>query len=321
MKILFIANNQTNDFLSDAVFHGLATLPNTEVVDYHPLWYMYDNVNPTDLLNRFHGRGFTYYASLPTGSVDRESIVEKVQANYFDKVVYGNVRRCLDLFDLVQQHYSADQILLLDGNDEHNQPGIWSDLVGKGVYYRRELSYSESAQYPSTRPIHFAFPKNKITKTFADKTKLLAHIVPGVAETFIFNDESSYFEDYQQSLFGYTWRKAGWDCLRHYEIICNNCIPLFLDIYHCPDTICTTIPKNLLKEYYEVSGITVLFNLREEVQYDDRRSIVINRDLNKINDLELSESFYETYFLYLEKIQAYAQDNLTTVALAKYVIQ
>lgn len=282
---------------------------------------MHNNINPTDLLNRFHGRGFTYYASLPTKIVDRSDIEGKVRANYFDKVIYGNIRRCLDLFDLVQQHYDADRILLLDGNDEHNQPGVWDEFVGRGTYYRRELSNKERAQYPSIRPIHFAFPAGKIAKTFTNKTKLLAHIIPGVAETFIFNDEKSYFEDYQQSLFGYTWRKAGWDCLRHYEIICNNCIPLFLDIYHCPDTICTTIPKDLLKQYYEVSGIAELFSLREEMQYDDRRCIVVNRDLNKINDLELSDSFYETYFLYLEKLQAYAQENLTTTTLAKYVIQ
>lgn len=321
MKILFIANNQTNDFLSDAVYHGLATLSHVELVDSNPLWYMYDDVNAADLLNRFHGRGFTYYASLPTRNIDRSDIEYKIQTKYFDKVIYGNIRRCLDLFELVEQHYTTDSIVLLDGNDEHNQPGIWSEFVGKGTYYRRELSYAEHSQHPSVKPIHFAFPANKIPKVPADKTKLLAHIIPGVSDTFIFNDEKSYFEDYQQSLFGYTWRKAGWDCLRHYEIICNNCIPLFLDLHHCPETICTTIPKQLLKDYYDASGITNLLNLQEEVQYDDRRCIVTNRDLSKINDLELSEDFYETYFVYLEKLQAYAHDNLTTTALARYVIQ
>ena len=33
MKILFIANNKQNDFLSDAVFHGLLCMDNVEVVD------------------------------------------------------------------------------------------------------------------------------------------------------------------------------------------------------------------------------------------------------------------------------------------------
>jgi len=321
MKVLYIANNQTNDFLSDAVFHGLSSLEDIEVVDFNPLWYMYSDINLTDLLNRFHGRGFTYYASLPTKKVDRNNIEHKIKTNYFDKVIYGNIRRCIDLFDLVRQYYNTERIILLDGNDEHNQPGVWDEFVDRGVYYRRELSSNEHNQYPNVLPINFAFPENKIAKIFKDKTKLLAHVIPGIADTFIFNDEKSYFEDYQESLFGYTWRKAGWDCLRHYEIICNNCIPLFLDIYHCPNTICTTIPKNLLKEYYEVSGITDFLNLREEVQYDDRRCVVVNRDLSKINDIQLNDNFYEIYFLYLKQLQSYAKNNLTTKILAKYVIQ
>jgi hypothetical protein len=321
MKILFIANNQTNDFLSDAVYHGLATLSYIELVDLNPLWYMYNNVSPTDLLNRFHGRGFTYYTSLPTREIDRNNIEYKIKTKYFDKVIYGNIRRCLDLFDLVQQYYNRESIILLDGNDEHNQPGIWGEFVERGVYYRRELSQEEHTHFSSIKPIHFAFPVNKIPKVPMNKTKLLAHIIPGVPETFVFNDERSYFEDYQQSLFGYTWRKAGWDCLRHYEIICNNCIPLFLDIYHCPDTICTTIPKELLKEYYDISGITDLFDLQKEIQYDDRRCIIINRDLSKINNLELNENFYKTYFSYLKKLQGYAYNNLTTTTLARYIIQ
>jgi hypothetical protein len=321
MKVLYIANNQTNDFLSDAVFHGLSSLEDVEVVDLNPLWYMYNDINPADLLNRFHGRGFTYYASLPAKNVDRNNIEYKIKTNYFDKVIYGNIRRCIDLFDLVQQCYNTEQIILLDGNDEHNQPGVWNEFVDRGVYYRRELSSNEHNQYPNVLPINFAFPEDKIVKVFKDKTKLLAHVIPGIADTFIFNDEKSYFEDYQESLFGYTWRKAGWDCLRHYEIICNNCIPLFLDIYHCPNTICTTIPKDLLKEYYEVSGIADFLNLREEVQYDDRRCVVVNRNLSKINDIQLNDNFYEIYFLYLKQLQTYAQNNLTTTALAKYIIQ
>lgn len=321
MRVLYIANNQTNDFLSDAVFHGLSTLQDIEVIDYHPLWYMYSSINPTDLVDRFHGRGFTYYACLPPNNNDRSNIEEKIATNYFDKVVYGNVRRCLDLFELVKQYYDPESIILLDGNDEHNQPGIWGELVHNGKYFRRELSTKEALEYPSAKPIQFAFPKQKIQSQFPDKEKVLAQIIPGVGHTFTFNDEQSYHYDYQVSLFGYTWRKAGWDCLRHYEILCNNCIPLFLDIEYCPSTICTTIPKQLLIEYYKKSGLYDLFEMNKPIEYDDRRTIVVNRDLTLINDYVFDDNMQDLYLKYLDKLMIYNTNNLTTENLAKHIIK
>jgi hypothetical protein len=253
--------------------------------------------------------------------VNRVDIVNQIKEKRFDKVVYGNIRRCLDLFDLVEQYYDKDSIILLDGNDEHNQPGIWSEYVNKGVYCRRELSKEEKELHPSVKPISFAFPANKILIEPVEKKKVLAQIIPGVMHTFTYNDEQSYFMDYQTSLFGYTWRKAGWDCLRHYEIICNNCMPLFLDIHECPDTICTTIPKKLLMEYYDISGITELFDLKNPVTYDDKRCIITNKDLSLINKLDINDSFFRTYFEYLTKLTEYARQQLTTKALAQYLIQ
>ena len=47
---------------------------------------------------------------------------------------------------------------------------------------------------------------------------------------------------YQNSLFSLTYRKTGWDCLRHYEILASGSIPLFLDLEKCPEDT-TTLPK------------------------------------------------------------------------------
>ena len=35
---------------------------------------------------------------------------------------------------------------------------------------------------------------------------------------------------YSNSIFAITNKKLGWDCLRHYEILMNGCVPLYLDI-------------------------------------------------------------------------------------------
>ena len=80
-------------------------------------------------------------------------------------------------------------------------------------------------------PISFSIPECKILKKIPEKKKLLAHIIPGRLNTYIFSDESDYYLDYQDSVFGITCKKAGWDCLRHYEILANGCIPLFLDLH------------------------------------------------------------------------------------------
>jgi hypothetical protein len=320
MKVLYIASNQTNDFLSDAVFHGLHNIEGVEVTDFNNLWYMFNDIDKSSLVNKFHGRGFTYYADLKPVEVDRSNVLNKIQSLYFDKVIYGNPRRCLDLYDQVSQYYHTEKIIFLDGNDEHNQPGVYEELLGRGVYFRRELSIDDKQKHPSIKPISFAFPENKIQVSVPNKEKLLAQIIPGVSETFTFNDEESYLNDYRSSLFGFTWRKAGWDCLRHYEILGSDCIPLFLDIEACPETICTTIPKSILKEYYKASGIYDLFEMDRDVVYDDKRCLVINKDLTKINDIEITKEFLDLYMNFLNILKEYNIKNITTKALAKYVL-
>lgn len=318
MKILYIANNVQNDFLSDAVFHGLKSNTENEVVDLNPLWYMYSNIEKSSLVNKFHGRGFTYCASLPESNVDRSDIIEKIRSNYFDYVVYGNLYRCMDLFDVVSAVYSKERIILLDGQDEST---INVEMIDAGVYFKRELTLEDSKKYPSVKPISFAFPKDKIIEDIPNKEKLLGHVIPGVSETFIFNDEESYYTDYRSSMFAYTWKKSGWDCLRHYEIICNDSIPIFLDINHCPETNCTTLPKKLLMEYYEVSGLSKLFDFHSPIEYDDRCTLVLNRDLSKINEFEVDENVYEIYTEYLIKLKEYAIRNLTTQTLGEYILK
>lgn len=317
MRILYIANNSQNDFLSDAVFHGLKCLDNVEVVDYNPLWYMYNNIKQEELVNKFHGRGFTYYASLPYTEVDRTNIEEKIKQKYFDVVIYGNIHRNLDLKDLVFSNYNEDRIIALDGQDGTE---LNTDFVLNTIYFKRELTKQTSYNYPFIHPIHFAYPEDKIAVGILDKEKLMAQIIPGVSHTFTFNDETSYFEDHRKSLFGFTWKKSGWDCLRHYEIICNGCIPLFIDIEHCPDTMCTTLPKEILKDFYTDSGIYDLFDMKAEVTYDDRNAIITNRDLTLVNDIVIDDNFYKLYSAYLDILTKYAKQNLTTKVLAEYVL-
>lgn len=97
-------------------------------------------------------------------------------------------------------------------------------------------------------PISFSIHKSKIINEneIKEKTKLLSFIVAGDTSTYIYNKEHDYYNDYQESLFAITTKKGGWDCLRHYEILANGCIPLFTNLENCPENTMTHFPKELI---------------------------------------------------------------------------
>jgi predicted O-methyltransferase YrrM len=98
-------------------------------------------------------------------------------------------------------------------------------------------------------PLSYSIPRDCIKPVNLKlKTKEFATVVPGKSDTYIFkNSSKDYNEDYEKSKFAFTYKKGGWDCLRHYEILCNNCLPLFLDIDKCPEMTMHNFPKAIMK--------------------------------------------------------------------------
>ena len=66
-------------------------------------------------------------------------------------------------------------------------------------------------------------------------------------ENLDYENDESYYRGYQESVFGLTCKKAGWDCLRHYEILANGCIPYFPDIADLPPDTITFFSKALVR--------------------------------------------------------------------------
>lgn len=95
-------------------------------------------------------------------------------------------------------------------------------------------------------PISFSVPREMVVDSVPDKTKVLATIIPGKLDTYVYSDEKDYYNDYRTSMFALTTKKAGWDCYRHYEILANGCIPLFPDLNACPELTLTTFPRSLV---------------------------------------------------------------------------
>ncbi len=101
-------------------------------------------------------------------------------------------------------------------------------------------------------PLSYCIPDECIVDESVLETKMcdIAPLVPGDRSTYWFgaNQEEEYNMMYKTSLFAHTMKKGGWDCLRHYEIMANGCIPIFKDLEHCPVHTLTTFPKEIVAE-------------------------------------------------------------------------
>jgi hypothetical protein len=125
-----------------------------------------------------------------------------------------------------------------------------------------------------------------------EKHVIISDLIPGKRETYRFgaDDEKEYNKHYQESLFAYTQKKGGWDCLRHYEILANGCIPIFEDIDQCPPYTLNTLPKELIKE-----------------------------SNNKL--LPYKEEFKDLYHKYAYKIFDHVKQNCTSSAATKFFLE
>jgi hypothetical protein len=238
MKILYFGPAQC-DYQADMLFHGLRVSLGVSVIDFPRLDRMYsDYPDPSTL----YGSGFTLYGLLPDHTIDRENLGPRISAKEFDLIIYGSVCRAVPFLTLVTRVYPRERILFIDGEDA---PTTLLDIAQHGIYFKRELS----APAPGIHPIHFAIPTSKIgTLKDTPKIRVRALIDPRDRSTYTYTTERDYYSDYAQSLFAFTMKKAGWDTLRHYEIMANKCIPLFLDLAQCPETTCINLPKAELLE-------------------------------------------------------------------------
>ena len=148
-------------------------------------------------------------------------------------------------------------------------------------------------------PINISIPESKITNQDINvKEKILSNLIPGHLNTYIYNTEEEYYNEYKKSLFATTTKKAGWDCLRHYEIIANGCIPYFPDIEHCPKNTMTLLPKKLIEKGNELYNKCSKYETIVEIpnsEIDDCSKLVV-------------------------EMKNYLKDYLITRKMAEYVI-
>ena len=276
MKILLITSAAGIDYLADCVFHGLVDSGH-EVVDSKYLWYLSQPLSLDQKL-RLYGRGFTLSGNLPDRSnIDRSNLEQRISAHEFDCIIYGSITRCSDYLELVKNSYKKSEVIICNGEDNTD---FNMELIKIGICFKRE---SVSA---ALYPISFAIPESKLRTTILSKSQLLANIIPGTPFNYTFTDEAKYYDEYGKSMFGLTMKKGGWDCLRHYEIIANMCLPYFKDYNNCPQFIMSNWPHELQRES------NAMFETKD----------------------------YKDYPIVLSEFFNYCKSHLTTKCLAEYIL-
>ena len=288
MKILYASNyldilNKVgcpNDYMNDVLFHGLTELEDVEVVDSTRMDHLYKSHRgkfPT-----IYGNGFTTSYLLDDINIDRSNLEQKIKDKYFDYIIYGAITRSRPYYDIVSQVYPENKIAVIDGDDSSAQC-LTLQRYTVHHYFKRELLDN----VPKFHPIHFAIPSQKIRKKVNPNllTQHFASSIPYHDDGYKFTVEQEYYDDYYNAKFGITMKKAGWDCMRHYEIMANACIPIFINFDNCPKRTLTNLDRDLMK----------------------RCNYALN-DFSLIKDLK-------------EEILEYTRNNLTTKQLAKYVLE
>jgi hypothetical protein len=227
-----------NNYLNDLLFFGLKEIYGDAVVSSNVITPLYRSLRTSTDPRHLWGRGFTGCWLIDGKPSSEQDITTKIADRHYDVVIYGSIRDCDDHFDLVSRAYPPERVLLIDGNDDTDiHPAF-----GRHCYFKRELVQT----HPKLLPISFAIPTPKLcTANEIRKTKTFATCFPGNKATYIFQTEEDYYSDYRASLFAFTMKKHGWDCMRHYEILANRCVPLFFDLQQCPHLTMVTFPRDL----------------------------------------------------------------------------
>jgi hypothetical protein len=140
-------------------------------------------------------------------------------------------------------------------------------------------------------PFPYAVPDEYVVTKVPEKTRVFADHDPsfGGKATYKFgaDQQSEYYKHYQDSRFAVTRKKGGWDCLRHYEILMNGCIPVFEGLEYCPPKTMYFFPKEL-----------VMRACRELLPWDPAKE--------------------DLYNLYVERLLAHCRQHCTVSAMTRW---
>lgn len=144
-----------------------------------------------------------------------------------------------------------------------------------------EVCYQHNGYWP----ISFSWPRKvKAESENQAKVTVLSEVIPGNA--YSFDREVDYYQQYSDAHYALTFRKNGWDCFRHVEILGSGSIPVMPDIRSVPKFSMIHYPKSIMVELVE----------------------------------QLNDSFYIPSLELCETIKSHTETHLTSESMANYIL-
>jgi hypothetical protein len=335
MKVLFLnqarglSADMVSDYQADMVFHGLSVLDGVDCIESSPMWHMRkgEKTRDPELFKHIWGKGFTMYGLLP--DIDLQAPVPDVTTA--DKVIVpihhtlaqrpGEIIKHLMM---IKEVIPRAKMCVIDGwdrTDIDNSLLSYCKHMGH-KYFKRECTFTDE----TVKPISFAFPEEMMQESqknvpqfdIAPLIPVNQSIDPSYMSTYIYDDQQAYYDMYNDSYFALTSKKGGWDTLRHYEIMANHAIPIFVDIENCPEHTLWNFPKHLCKEANFLTGLRL--NLTNGQTWNPGMVLPHCGVVDKDKPGEW-KGHWGTYYDLLIKFDNYFKENLLTKHLATYVLE
>ena len=133
------------------------------------------------------------------------------------------------------------------------------------------------------------------------KKRIWAALIPGDRSTYIYAREPEYLDAYASSWYAHTWRKAGWDCNRHVEIMGEGTIPVFREAKEIELGLMSGYPVALLKHivaHHEGATLRTMALWRHFVlkwTHAHLTSVAMARYMARMAGIDLNAPYRSTY--------------------------
>lgn len=326
-------------YMNSTLMHGLLHFQKQGKLEVDFLFdipWMYDGVeiNEEELPKcKPHKTHFTLYYDLDKKDYkkpDSELIYKKLYDKYYDCVFTGEINQDNDVMHphvnynkLVEIHnIYKEKFVIVDGSDgvtiDQYIPILEKDFPSAFVF-KRDLIHMQN--WRRLAPTSYGYPDMYVNDNKLKKEKTVSSILPAFYDTYVLGDREEYFREYKVSNFAFTWRKCGFDCARHTQIIFNRCIPFMPDLIQdsgMPLMPLHHYPLNLIKkamfQCFEIDA-TKWVNYKETVHnefWPYGKTGTRNNYLRLMIDIGAFKIRSLQYYDELEEeIYQYAKRNLT----------
>lgn len=270
-RIIFIGENAA-DYLTISLLHGFKQINNIDLIEATVFQSLYKNYE-RKIKGKVRGKGFSLFFLIPGDAPLHFNILDEyIRDGNYDLIIFNDIERNYGKFLEYYPFLDPEKTCIIDGSDSsslfpysgkfwRSKYSLFYPRVNKHFqYFKREwtpqtfrfrcyklLPRSIAERFyhrlKNLHKISFSIPEEKIVCKVPKKVKIftkhivdneVADLVEGSSTSYAFEDETEYYKDLQLSRFGITTKRSGWDCLRHYEIAANGCVPCFRNLHLKP---------------------------------------------------------------------------------------